>query len=116
MAQASLATQIGIKLITSVLGALAGHGFNSIFGSGPKPVTAEELGRALGKSFKSENLKDVHADIVDLRSKVRAYQKTASIDSRRNQIDAITDLADHIRSTVQVRIHSDGLFGHWRLD
>lgn len=109
-AQTGFAAQIGTKLITSVLGALAGHGINSIFGQGPQPVTAAELGEALDDSFKAEALKEVEADVANLRSKVRSYQKSASAESRRDQIDAITDLADHIRATAQIRIHSDGQF------
>ena len=102
----SFGAQIGTKLLTSVIGAMLGKGFESIFGNGPKPVTAEQLGNALRNSFQSAKLKDVKADIIDLRAKVRAYQKSGSIDSRRNQIDTITDLSDHIRATIQVHIHN----------
>ena len=84
MAQEAVVAQIGVKLIGSVLGALAGKGFDSIFGGkddGPKPLTAEELGHALdkslAKSFKSEYLKHVRDQISELRSKVREYRAVA---------------------------------------
>jgi hypothetical protein len=109
-AQAAFAEKIGTKLLTSVLGTIVGKEFGSIFGEGPQPVTKEQLADALKNSFKSAKLKDIEADVDNLKSKVRAYQKSGSNDSRREQIDTITDLADHIRSNIQVQIHHGAFF------
>ncbi len=109
-AQTAFAEKVGTKLLVSLIGAIAGKGFKSIFGEGPQPVTKDELETALRDSFKSAKLKDIQADVVDLKSKVRAYLSKGSTASRREQIDGITDIADHIRSNIQVQIHNGAFF------
>lgn len=110
LAQAAFAEKVGTKLLVSLIGAIAGKGFNSIFGEGPQPVTKKQLDDALRNSFKSAKLNDIQADVIDLKTKVRSYQSTGSTASRREQIDGITDIADHIRSNIQVQIHHGAFF------
>jgi len=115
MAQAGIAAQVGVKLITTVVGALAGEGFDSIFGDdGPQPLTAEELGAALdkslAKSFRSEYLKTTLDQVTELQINVREYNSDGSVASRREQIDAIIHNADKIRGAIQNRIHHGQFF------
>jgi len=115
MAQAGIAAQVGVKLMTTVVGVIAGKGFDSIFAEdAPQPLTAEELGQALdkslAKSFRSEYLKTTLDQVTELHANIREYNSKGSVDSRREQIDAIIHNADKIRGAIQNRIHHGQFF------
>jgi hypothetical protein len=102
MAQASIAYDVGVKILVTLVGVLAGKGFDSVFAEdAPQPLTAEEIGQALdkslAKSFSSEYLKKVRDQISYLRTNVREYNSDGDVASRREQIDAIIHNADKIR-------------------
>ena len=115
MAQASIVYDVGVKIGVTLVGVLAGKGFDSVFAEDvPQPLTAEEIGQALDKSlakgFRSEYLKTTLDQVSALQENIREYRSIASVNSRREQIDRISNLADKIRGAIKNRIHHGQFF------
>jgi hypothetical protein len=99
------AEEVGVKILVSVIGALAGKEFESIFGA--KTLTVEDIDRTLTAHFDAYRLTDITTAVGGLKRQLAIYIPTASKEDRRevifNILSRTSDLEEAIKNNINVK-------------